>query len=693
MGRVLSIDPASRSFQIQARSGDVFPAYVNLETQYTPISNLDELNLDRFTPLKVSGVPPAGQPDPAAQIEKYIKKDSLIAVDGIYQEDGQNRRIESRVIHVLTMSGKPNAYLFETTHWWLTQIDRFANQWLEDLFGTRMTYDTDDFSLSYRTNLSIEGKPTIDKRQEMATLARLIYGLSSAFLLTGVDRYRRAAHAAVEFQRETFRYLTHDGHYCFWAHGRDLTPDGTVLIMASQNPDDKDTIPLYEQIYALCGLAQYYRITSDWEVLEDIQRTVRMFNAFYLDQATPENGFPGLGGYFSHLDYATFRPDTEALGKNRSRKNWNSNGDHIPAYLINLILALDPLPKGAGEDLRRFLDECVALLETASRVILERFPDPESAYVNERFHWNWKPDHEWGWQQNRAICGHNCKIAWNLTRVAKYFLSRSSRASNDDRNRLRAEGDRRFAGDLIAFAKKLAQSMAEHGIDQISGGLYDAVERQPRNNQPIEFAWMNTKDFWQQEQAILAYLILHSVTGKEELIDSARTVGGGAFDRYLKADFLGLAREMEAFWNIYFLDFDFRGVYQRVTGSGIPYEKGNYGQKAGHSTGYHVEELNYLAHIYNRVYVHKPGHNTDNNFSMFFRPEKDCRQLSINVLPDFLAPGEIEVVRVSVYGVDRPDLAAKARNHGAPTPFQIELQPHELGSEVIVEFRGHQIEA
>ena len=58
MGRVVSIDPPSHSFQIQARSGDLFPTYVNLETQYTPISNLDGLSLDRFT--NVPGVPPAG---------------------------------------------------------------------------------------------------------------------------------------------------------------------------------------------------------------------------------------------------------------------------------------------------------------------------------------------------------------------------------------------------------------------------------------------------------------------------------------------------------------------------------------------------------------------------------------------------------------------------------------------------------
>ena len=43
--------------------------------------------------------------------------------------------------------------------------------------------------------------------------------------------------------------------------------------------------------------------------------------------------------------------------------------------------------------------------------------------MNERFFADWTPDHHWRWQQNRAIVGHNLKIAWNLTRVASYYRS------------------------------------------------------------------------------------------------------------------------------------------------------------------------------------------------------------------------------------------------------------------------------
>ena len=163
------------------------------------------------------------------------------------------------------------------------------------------------------------------------------------------------------------------------------------------------------------------------------------------------------------------------------------------------------------------------MVETTSNLIVDKFPDENAdiPYVNERFDANWKPDHSWGWQQNRAMVGHNLKIAWNLTRVAHFYRSKGQ----DDAGR---EDDE--AGGPAG------QEMGKVGIDQFRSGCFDAVERQPRDGRPIEFAWGNTKDFWQQEQAILAYLILNGYTGNPE--------------------YLQLAREMETFWNLFFLDRD-----------------------------------------------------------------------------------------------------------------------------------------
>jgi len=88
-------------------------------------------------------------------------------------------------------------------------------------------------------------------------------------------------------------------------------------ILSSQFQDDRDTIPLYEQIYALAGLAQYYNATSDWQALYDIRRTLKFFEAYFRDKE--------LKGYFSHIDPVNFSADSEWLEpSNRARKNWNS---------------------------------------------------------------------------------------------------------------------------------------------------------------------------------------------------------------------------------------------------------------------------------------------------------------------------------------------------------------------------------
>ncbi|MHB9073235.1 MAG: AGE family epimerase/isomerase [Desulfobaccales bacterium] len=657
MGKVTSVNPADTSFTLRCRSGDSFPIYVNSETTFGALRNLDELDRDRVpTPQDF----PKDNPSPSDKLRKYLQTGALIIIKGIYMEHEEQKRFDARSITL--MHSNPEEYLFEETHWWLNQITRLGEEWLDDLFGDRRTYLTDDFAALYQTNLNILGLPVGDKNiQECATLSRLIYGLSSVYLLTGQERFLLAAKAGIKYQRDTFRSLSHDGERCFWNFGKLKQEDkykqamGAKIVMASQNSDDYGTIPLYEQIYALAGLAQYYRISQDWEVLEDIQRTINTFQTHYLD--SPENySFSGLGGYFSHIDCVTLRPDTEALGDNQSRKNWNSIGDHIPAYLVNLILALDP-PPHEMEQLQRV---CRKILDTTARLILEKFPDADSHYVNERFHANWTPDHHWRWQQNRAVVGHNLKIAWNLTRVANYYryLAAEDRRQGESYN---AQQHEQLADDFLGLAKKLADDMEIYGLDRVRGGCFDVVERKLRedNKLPMEFVWENTKDFWQQEQGILAYLILHGATGDTRYLD--------------------LAREMAAFWNMFFLDHDNRGIYFRVTAEGRPVTEGIYGEKGSHAVGgYHSFELNYLAHIYIRSFV-KGKDTYSSNFCLHFCPDAKCGRTSLNVLPDFYAPGTMQIAGITVNGVPRSSFS--------PDNFRVELSEDELGSQVVVEFR------
>ena len=234
---------------------------------------------------------------------------------------------------------------------------------------------------------------------------------------------------------------------------------------------------------------------------------------------------------------------------------------------------------------------------------------------------------------------------WNLTRVANYYLAQNRQAE---------------AAQAIELAEKLGHAMIPIGFDRVRGGCWDAVERRPSPGLVTDFVWGNTKKFWQQEQAILADLILSGHTGKPEYLDEARS--------------------MSAFWNTFFLDRERQGVYFRVDASGSPVIEGAYADKAGYPiAGYHTFELNYLAHIYTRAYV-APAAKTDASFCLYFRPCPESNLRSINVSPDAMKPGSVEIEHVTIGG--RP------RDNFIPDRFQIALEEADLGEEVIVTFRA-----
>jgi mannose/cellobiose epimerase-like protein (N-acyl-D-glucosamine 2-epimerase family) len=670
-GTVVGIDLAVPSFTIEARSGDKFEAVAGPSTYYQVMSNLDGLGRDRGE----SPVRQLSESDIVYGLRKYISTGRPVFVHGIYQENDGRQRFEARAVYLL--HSDPGRYLFEETHWWPTQTNQMADRILDHLFDAKRSYTIDDFSAFYRTNLNILGQPVDDTVQECAVLSRLLYDLSSAYLMTGAERYLMAARAAANYLREAFRSLSHDGRYCFWAYGRRRTTQGErgeYLLFASMGPDDVGTIPLYEQIYALAGLTQFYRITLDWEVLEDIRRSINSFQDFFWDPpSAKEKGFAGTGGYYSHLDPATMRPDTVTPEENRSRKNWNSVGDHIPAYLVNLILSIEPLPQGAVRQMfAPLLERCHGILEETSSLICEKFPDPNSDYVTERFHADWTPDLTYRWQQNRAVVGHDLKIAWNLTRCAYYFQTRAKRLRDAGKPQEATGYDQR-SDRCLEVAKRLADRMGEVGLDKIRGGIFDCVERQPNGGMPTQFAWGATKDFWQQEQGILAYLILYGATSNPH--------------------YLRLARESSAFWNLFFLDRERQGYFFRTTENGLPILEGQYGMKSSHAIGYHAFELSYLAHLYTRAFV-SAGGGSDNTFCLYFKIGSVKQQESINVLPDFMPPGRVRITSVRANGIDMTESLEPLNlaEYQIPTNT-MEPDPTSGAVELVVEFHASPVQS
>jgi anti-anti-sigma factor len=501
-------------------------------------------------------------------------------VYGIFYPEANQYKFEAK--HIVFVGRTETEYLFEKRDWWVNQVRELANFYLKSQFE-----DGEIDYRQYRTGLGLTGAKAGTNRQETDTISRLVYGFATAYIMTGEDRYLEAAEKGTEYLREHMRFLDEGEGICYWYHAVDVKPDGSEQkIFSSEFGDDYDAIPAYEQIYALAGLTQTYRVTGDPRIMNDIELTINLFNRYFLDKTDK-------GGFFSHIDPITLSPHCETLSHNRAKKNWNSVGDHAPAYLINLWLA-------TGKD------EYADFLEYTFDTIEKHFPDYDhSPFVQERFHEDWSHDTTWGWQQNRAVVGHNLKIAWNLMRM--HHLKPKEK--------------------YVALAEKIAGIMPVVGSDLQHGGWYDVVERILQPGEEVHrFVWHDRKAWWQQEQAILAYLIL------------AGSLSNSEYRR--------LARESAAFYNAWFLDQESGGIYFSVLANGLPYLLGNERGKGSHSmSGYHSFELTYLACVYTNLMINKEP------MDLYFKPKPGgFKDNILRVGPDILPPGSIRIGEVWING-------------------------------------------
>ncbi len=557
-GYVTNFDKEERVFGLKTSDGREFSVRMKDTTYAKILRNLGEPYLDC-----------------TGQLNDLLQPGRFLYVYGTFYPEGDDVAFEA---HEMNFPGrKLDKFRFEEPDWWGKQAANIADFFIKAQFGDEKNIDYK----KYRTLITLEGEQTGTIRQETDTISRLVYGFASAFMLTGEDRFLEAAEKGTTYLREHMRFYDVDENVVYWYHGIDLTGEKEHKVFASEFGDDYDAIPMYEQIYALAGPTQTMRINGDPSIMKDIKMTIELFDRFFRDEKEE--------GYFSHIDPITLDPRSDSLGHNRAKKNWNSVGDHAPAFLINLYLAT------GNPKYKKFLEYTADCIE-------KYFPDFEnSPFVQERFLEDWTHDKSWGWQQDRAVVGHNLKIAWNLMRI-------NSLIPKDK---------------YVDLAKKIAEKMPEAGMDNQRTGWYDVVERGLKDKQKYHrFVWHDRKAWWQQEQGILAYQILYGI-----LKD----------DTYLK-----YARESSAFYNTYFLDHSDGAVYFNVFANGMPYLLGTERFKGSHSmSGYHSIELAFLAQIYTNLL------NTKEHLDLYFKPlENGFADGILRVEPDILPKGSVRISEV-----------------------------------------------
>lgn len=564
-GYVTHFNRSERSFGLRTSDGREFTAHLTPMTYARVTQNLEE-------PYQ----------DCTARIGEMLTAGQLVYAYGIFYPQDAGPKFE---VKSLVFAGPGvQTYRHEEPDWWVKQARSIGASYLRWQFNHPA--EPIDYR-NYRTFLHLAGAKKGDYLQETDTISRLVYGLASAYLLTGEDGFLAGAEKGTEYLREHMRFFDQDDDLIYWYHGILVSGDREQKLLTSEFGDDYDSLPMYEQIYALAGPTQTFRITGDPRILYDIEKTIQLFDRFYKDTAA--------GGYFSHIDPITFdaRSPTLDKGNNRAKKNWNSVGDHAPAYLINLYLA-------TGE--QKYADFLIYTADT----IAERFPDYDhSPFVQERFYEDWSHDTTWGWQQNRAVVGHNLKIAWNLMRVHHHFPKDA----------------------YLKLAHRIAELMPDAGSDRQRGGWYDVMERAlGPGERHHRFVWHDRKAWWQQEQAILAYLILAGSLGQEE--------------------HLRHAREAASFYNAFFLDHDDGGVYFNTLAGGLPYLLGTERFKGSHSmSAYHSIELCYLAAVYQNLLI------TKQPLDLYFQPRGDgFKDRVLRVAPDMLPPDRVQLTSVEIDG-------------------------------------------
>ena len=611
-GYVTSYDKSKDTFVLKTSDDREYTVYL------TPDNNDPNKLLTSAELLRNLG---EGYQDAKGQIRSMLVPGRFLLAYGVFYPSKDAHIFEVKSIVFLGRS--ENKYLFEKQDWWIDQVKQLADFYLNAEFdldkGGAINYR------KYRTKLTIEGQRQKSGRQETDTISRLVYGFASAYLLTGDDRYLEAAEKGTKYLREHMRFKDKSEGIVYWYHAVDIEEDGSEKkVFASEFGDDYNAIPCYEQIYALAGPIQTYRINGDPRILKDAKWTISLFDRFFKDHTKK-------GGYFSHIDPITFSPYSDSLGKNKARKNWNSVGDHAPAYLINLWLA-------TGDS------EYADFLEYTFDTIVKHFPDyKNSPFVQEKFFEDWSKDQEWGWQQNRAVVGHNLKIAWNLTRM--YSLNPKP--------------------EYKELAEKIGKLIAQAGTDRQRGGWYDVVAREEKFGKFYKYAWHDRKAWWQQEQGILAYYIM-----------------AGIYESDNYNQFINLAREGTAFYNAYFLDHYASGVYFNVLANGLPYALGTERDKGSHSmAGYHSFELCYLAAIYiNLLIIKEP-------MDFYFKPQPGGFPDNIlRVAPDILPEEAVYIKQVWIDGFPHKDFDAKGLTIKLPADYgnkkvRVRLYPSKIDFE------------
>ena len=243
-GYVTSFDAETDIFGLKTTDGREFKARLSPISYAKLVQNLDE-----------------AYPDATGSMRSMLVPGRYLFTYGVFYPDSPIFEAKQ----IVFVGRQADDYIFEKPNWWVDQVRSLAKFYVKAQFG-----DEEIDYRNYRTTLSLSGaKSQVNFRQETDTISRMVYGMATGYMMTGDEVFLEAAEKGTEYLRDHMRFVDLDEGIVYWYHGIDVQGEREQKIFTSEFGDDYDAIPAYEQIYALAGPMQTYRLTGDPRIMDD----------------------------------------------------------------------------------------------------------------------------------------------------------------------------------------------------------------------------------------------------------------------------------------------------------------------------------------------------------------------------------------------------------------------------------------
>ncbi len=290
----------------------------------------------------------------------------------------------------------------------LTDQAYWKNQALHDILPYWTKYARDTAHGAFFTNLDGQWKALDQSPKYPSMISRHLFSYSAAYLMSGQEEFIDLASRIKDY------LLNHawDKKYGGWFDT--ITHEGEPLQTSKS---------IFVQVYAITGLAMYYFVTRDPEVLDYIEKSNNLLETKAWDGES--------GGYFNVLNR-----DWSVQDENKS---FSALLTPVSGYLLYLYLATRN-------------GQYLVQAERISDTMINRMIHPESGWILESFDRNWTylpgtPD------ETEINTGHNMEAAWMLARL--YLLNGRQ--------------------DYLDIAKKLSTRLHTYGFDGDNGIWYASI--------------------------------------------------------------------------------------------------------------------------------------------------------------------------------------------------------------------------